>query len=200
MVAFAGVAIAVSVVPGPDMALVARNTLLGGRAVGVATVGGIAGGILAWSALAVAGISALLAASAELFLVVKLCGAAYLVYLGISTLRAGQSKDPALHGRAPMTLRAAGVQGFVSAALNPKLGVLFVTLLPQFTGPAAPPLRSLELAVVFASIGITWLLIYTCLISAVSRLLSRPGPQRAMRWASGGVLVGLGARVAVERG
>jgi threonine/homoserine/homoserine lactone efflux protein len=78
--AFVGVAITVAVVPGPDMALVTRNTLLGGRRVGAATVVGIVGGIVGWSLLAVAGIATILAASAMAFTALKIAGAVYLVY------------------------------------------------------------------------------------------------------------------------
>jgi threonine/homoserine/homoserine lactone efflux protein len=199
--AFVGVAVAVSVVPGPDMALVARNTLLGGRRAGAATVAGVAGGLVLWSVFAVVGIAALLATSAVLFAALKLLGAAYLIYLGIATLRSG-SRDPhQATGPAPLSLSAAAAQGFVSAGLNPKLGVLFLTLLPQFTGATATatPVRSLELAAVFGAIGVSWLLLYTWLIGAARDVLARPGPQRALRWLTGGVLIGLGARVAVER-
>jgi threonine/homoserine/homoserine lactone efflux protein len=198
--AFVGVAVAVAVVPGPDMALVARNTLLGGRRAGAATVAGVAGGLVMWSVFAVGGIAALLATSAVLFTGLKLLGAAYLIYLGIATLRS-RSPDPhALAGPPPVALRAAAAQGFISAGLNPKLGVLFLTLLPQFAGQAATPLRLLELAALFAAIGVSWLLLYTWLIGAARQVLARAGPRRAIRWVTGGVLIGLGARVAVERG
>ena len=197
--AFVGVAIAVSVVPGPDMALVTRNTLLGGRRMGAATVVGIVGGIFGWSLMAVAGIAAILAASVVVFTAVKIGGAVYLVYLGIATVRAHPGDHAGLAGAAPPSLRAAAGQGLLSAGLNPKLGVFFLTLLPQFTGPTGSASRSLELAVLFAAIGVSWLLVYTYLIGSAGRFLSRPRPRRVLRWATGTVLIGLGARVALER-
>ena len=200
MLAFVGVSIAVAVVPGPDMALVARNTLLGGRSVGAATVLGIVGGLLGWSLAAAVGIAAVLAASATAFTVLKLAGAAYLIYLGISTLRAGHDDGAGARARGAITFRAAVGQGFLSAGLNPKLGVFFLTLLPQFVVPGAPAARSLELALLFAAIGASWLLVYTYLIGSVGHVLSRPGPQRALRWITGTVLVALGVRVALEQG
>ncbi len=204
--AFAGIALAVAVVPGPDMALVTRNTLLGGPPIGVATVAGIVAGLLVWGALAAAGIAAILAASTLAFTVVKLAGAIYLVYLGISTLRAGDGSSIGLSGAGPISRRtgpisrrtAAG-QGLLSAVLNPKLGVFFITLLPQFAGTTDVARRSLELTLLFAGIGMAWLLVYTFALGAVGHVLARPGPRRAVRWISGTVLIGLGARVALDR-
>ncbi len=181
LIAFVGVSIAVAIVPGPDMALVARNTLLAGRRVGAATVLGIVGGLLGWSVAAVVGIAAVLAASATAFTVLKIVGAAYLIYLGVSTLRAGRGDHAEGPVRGALTLRAAAGQGLLSAGLNPKLGVFFLTLLPQFVVPGAPASGSLELALLFAAIGASWLLVYTYLIGSVGHVLSRPGPRRAVQ-------------------
>jgi threonine/homoserine/homoserine lactone efflux protein len=95
----------------------------------------------------------------------------------------------------------AWLQGALSALLNPKLGVFFLTLLPQFIAPGDPPaVRALQLAVVFDLIGLVWLLIYSAMLGALGTALGRPGPRRLMRWLTGTILVGLGARVALERG
>ena len=92
------------------------------------------------------------------------------------------------------------MQGALSALLNPKLGVFFLTLLPQFISPGDPPeMRALQLAVVFEIIGLVWLLIYTAMLGALGSALGRQGPRRLMRWITGTVLVALGARVALER-
>jgi threonine/homoserine/homoserine lactone efflux protein len=95
----------------------------------------------------------------------------------------------------------AWLQGLLSALLNPKLGVFFLTLLPQFIAPGdAPTVRALQLAVLFDVIGLLWLLMYSAMLGAVGAALERPGPRPLMRWLTGTVLVGLGARVALERG
>jgi threonine/homoserine/homoserine lactone efflux protein len=201
LLAFIGISIVVVVVPGPDMALVARNVIRHGRTAGYATSIGICVGTLGWALAAGLGVSTLLATSAAAFTVLKLAGAAYLVYLGITSFR-GQ-EHPAAAGpddRPGLPRRRAFLQGLLSALLNPKLGVFFLTLLPQFIGPGDPvALRSIQLAAVFDLIGITWLLTYSTMLGAIGEALGRPRPRRFMRWLTGTVLVGLGARVALER-
>jgi threonine/homoserine/homoserine lactone efflux protein len=208
LVAFVGIAIAVVVIPGPDMALVARNVVRYGTSAGYATVLGICLGILGWALAAGVGVVAVLAASATAFTVLKLAGAAYLIYLGIATLR---SPDATLEGpggdhlagatdRKPLPWRRAWAQGLLSALLNPKLGVFFLTILPQFVTPGeSATVQALGLAILFDVIGIAWLLTYTALLGAARSALDRPGPQKWMRRVTGTLLIGLGARVAVDR-
>ncbi len=201
LLAFVAVSVAVVVIPGPDMALIARNVLRHGRAAGFATSVGVCTGILGWAVAAALGVSTLLATSATAFTALKLAGAAYLIYLGITTLRAHESPGSIeADGQARMPWYRAWLQGLLSALLNPKLGVFFLTLLPQFISPGdSPAARSLQLAVVFDLIGLAWLLLYSAMLSAIGTGLRRPGPQRFMRWFTGTILVGLGVRVAVER-
>ncbi len=201
LLAFVAVSVAIVMIPGPDMALVARNVLRHGRSAGFATSVGICTGVLGWAVAAGLGVSTLLATSAVAFTALKLAGAAYLIYLGITTLRAhDHSGSAGGSGGRELDWQRAWKQGALSALLNPKLGVFFLTLLPQFIGPGDPPaLRALQLAVVFDVIGLAWLLIYTTLLGALGSALGRPGPRRAMRWLTGTILVGLGARVALER-
>jgi len=201
LLAFVAVSVAVVVIPGPDMALVARNVLRHGRSAGFATSVGICTGVLGWAIAAALGVATLLATSAAAFTALKLAGAAYLIYLGITTLRA---RDPSVvegaNGGSQLPWHRAWLQGALSALLNPKLGVFFLTLLPQFIAPGDPPaLRALQLAVVFELIGLVWLLIYSAMLGALGTALGRPGPRRLMRWMTGTILVGLGARVALER-
>jgi threonine/homoserine/homoserine lactone efflux protein len=201
LLAFIGVAIAVVVIPGPDMALIARNVLRHGRASGFATSIGVCTGILGWAVAAAIGVSTILGTSATLFTALKVAGAIYLVYLGISTLRRPDVHLEAAPGpAATQPRRVAWVQGLLSALLNPKLGVFFLTLLPQFIRPGNDSaLRALELAVVFDLIGLAWLLAYAAMLGAIGSTLRRPGPQRIVRWVTGTVLIGLGVRVATER-
>jgi len=194
LLAFAGVALVVSVSPGPDMALVLRNTLRGGRAAGFRTVMGIALGLLVWATLSALGIAAVLAASATVFTVLKLAGAAYLVYLGVQSLLAARRGDATVE-----TPKAEGSpfrQGLVTNLLNPKLAVLFTTLLPQFISQDDPAAMSALLAAIFLAIGLTWLVVYTLIVGVVAR--SRRF-RVVMEAITGVVLIALGARLALER-
>jgi len=201
LLAYIAVSIVVVVVPGPDMALVARNVIRHGRTAGFATSLGICTGTLGWALAAGLGVSTLLMTSAAAFTALKLAGATYLVYLGITSFR-GHDALAADGGtdRPVLPHQRAFLQGLLSAILNPKLGVFFLTLLPQFIAPDDPvTLRVLQLAVLFDLIGITWLVAYSTMLGAIGAALGRPGPRRFMRWVTGTVLVGLGARVALER-
>lgn len=201
LLAFVGVSVAVAVIPGPDMALVARNVVRHGRSAGFATSVGICTGILGWAVAAALGVSTLLATSATAFAALKLAGAAYLIYLGIATLRARDASIAAgANGGSGLPWHRAWLQGLLSALLNPKLGVFFLTLLPQFIAPGDPPaMRALQLAVIFDLVGLVWLLTYSTMLGALGAALDRPGPRRFMRLLTGTILVGLGARMALER-
>jgi threonine/homoserine/homoserine lactone efflux protein len=203
LVAFVAIAITVVVIPGPDMALVARNVVLHGRRAGYATSLGIVTGTLAWGLAAAVGVAAILAASATLFTILKLAGAGYLVYLGLKTLFDGSHAlggDPGANPGPPIGAPKAFAQGALSAMLNPKLGVFFLTLLPQFITPGpAFAAGALQLTVLFDLIGLTWLALYTTLLAAVRSVLARPRPRKVVRAVTGTVLVAFGARVALER-
>ena len=194
LLAFAGVALVVSISPGPDMALVLRNTLRGGRAAGFRTVAGIALGLLVWATLSALGIAAVLAASATVFTVLKLAGAAYLVYLGIQSLLAIRRGDA--RAKTPQPAGSPFRQGFVTNLLNPKLAVLFTTLLPQFISQDDPAAMSALLAAIFLAIGLTWLVVYTLIVGVVARSRRFRVVTEAI---TGVVLVALGARLALER-
>jgi RhtB (resistance to homoserine/threonine) family protein len=194
LLAFAGVALVLSLTPGPDMALVLRNTLRDGRPAGFCTVGGIALGLLVWATMSALGIAAVLAASATVFTVLKLAGAAYLVYLGVQSLRAlrrGQERV-----ETPKPAGSPFRQGLVTNLLNPKLAVLFTTLLPQFISHDDPAAKSALLAAVFVAIGLSWLTVYTLIVGAVARSRRFRVVTEAI---TGVVLIALGARLAVER-
>ncbi len=201
LLAFLGVATLIIVSPGPDTALVVRNTLLSGRRAGAATVLGVICGIAAWAIAAAVGLAAILDASAVAFTALKLAGAAYLVALGLLTLR-GSCHPSTLDrgGGASLTARRAWTLGWLSASLNPKLGVFFLTLLPQFVQPGFDePARLLGLALLFGALGLAWLLLVVEIVVRTHAAVARPWIGRATRWVTGTVLIGLGARVALAR-
>ena len=130
MLAFFTISALVIVTPGPDTALTIRNALVAGRGGGVRTAAGVAAGQACWTLATSAGIAALLNASRPAFLALRLLGAAYLVYLGASSLVAAFRGARAEHP--PPRGRSAFRQGLLSNLGNPKMAVFFTSLLPQF--------------------------------------------------------------------
>jgi threonine/homoserine/homoserine lactone efflux protein len=206
--AFLGVSLIVIVTPGPDTAVTIRNTLIGGRSGGVATALGIAGGQTIWAFATSVGIVTLLVASAPLFLAVKYAGAAYLAYLGVQALRdairpAAASERDVRPGREESRLApfAAFRQGLVSDLGNPKMAVFFAGLLPQFAPAGEETFSALmRLGAVFAMITFAWLALYAAVIARAGEILRRQSIRCSIEAVTGTVLIGLGLRIATERG
>ncbi|MFE9311109.1 LysE family translocator [Streptomyces sp. NPDC006706] len=192
-----------TVVPGPDMAVVTRRALVAGPGDALRTVGGITTGLLLWGALSVAGLAAVLAASPAAYLAVKLLGAAYLVFPGAQAL--WQNRRSASHTtRTDSGSPAVGSPwrtGLVSNALNPKIAVFYSGLLPTLAPPQLPAAWAMTLLVLLhATLTLTWLGGYALLLSRAGRVLERPGPRRMLGRATGVVLIGLGLVVATTAG
>ena len=197
LAAFLGVSAVVIVTPGQDTALTIRNTLLGGRSGGIATAAGVVSGQLVWALAASAGLSAVLLASAPLFMAIRIAGAAYLVLLGVQALVAairGAHRVDA--DAAPRRPRAPYRQGVLSNLGNPKMAVFFTSLLPQFGSSFA---AMLALGLVFATLTLVWLSAYAVAVAKATNFLQRSWVRRALDAATGLVLVALGLRVATER-
>ena len=202
LIAFAGVSLLLAVTPGPDMAVVTKNALAHGRRGVLLTTTGIAVALAIWVTATAVGLSALLRSSADLLFVLKLIGAAYLAYLGLSTLIESRRQPADLLASAPPTGPAGAIfrQGFLSAISNPKLGVFFVTFLPQFVEPGQVVLPALlELGLIFALIGWTWMNVYGLLITRLRAVITAPRVRQWMARITGVVLLGFGARLALER-
>jgi len=183
----------VVVTPGVDMALVTKNALLHGRRAARATALGVNLGIFIWTLAAALGLAAVIAASAVAFTAIKLAGAAYLVYLGVRTLLG--SHEPVAVAPRGNAFR----QGLASNLLNPKIAVFFTSLLPQFIDRhEAAASQLLILGALFNVLGIVWLISYATIAARGRNLLTRPRVKRALDRLSGVVLIGLGARLAVE--
>ncbi|MGI5328345.1 LysE family translocator [Actinomadura nitritigenes] len=208
MLQFLAVVAVLIITPGPDMALVLRNGAKGGAGAAWFTGLGCCVGIAVHAGTAVVGLSALLAATATAFTAVKLAGAAYLVYLGASALwhtrgrrlqgqaepAAEPSPDAVVPGRG-----AAFRQGVLSNLLNPKIALLFLTLIPQFIAPDEPRLATTAvLAVTFLLIAAAWWSTFSLLVGALGRALRRPRVRLLLERFTGAVLVALGLRVAMD--
>lgn len=192
-----------TVTPGPDMALVLRNGVRGGSRLAWWTGLGCCSGIAVHATAAVVGLSALLAASAEAYTVVRLAGAAYLVYLGATALwharRGGPAPSPEVGAGPPLSRATAYRQGVLSNILNPKIALLFLTLLPQFVSPQEPRLAtSAALAGAFLVLAVLWWRVFSLGVGALGRFLSRERVRLWFERVTGVVLVALGLRVALE--
>jgi threonine/homoserine/homoserine lactone efflux protein len=205
LIGFLGVAVLVIVTPGPDTALTIRNTLLGGRAGGIATALGVVSGQAVWALATSLGVVALLLASEPAFAAVRLAGAAYLVFLGVQTLVAAwrggswQAEAPGGPSRG-LPPRVAVRQGFVSNLGNPKMAAFFPSLLPQFVPAGEPSFAPLLiLGLLFCTMTFVWLTVYALVVSRAQSFLRRTGVRRALEAVTGTVLVALGLRLATER-
>jgi threonine/homoserine/homoserine lactone efflux protein len=195
LAAFVPVAVLVTIVPGPATAMVVRSAARGGRREALVCTAGNSIGVIAWGALAAAGLAAVVATSAELFTAVKLAGALVLIVLGVQSLR----------GRPPGARAAASTgralrDGLVTSISNPKLAVFYVALFPQFVPAGASVLpAALLMAATIVAFDLVW---YSALAYAVTRarraLVDGPWGRRVERL-TGAVLVALGVRLAFER-
>jgi threonine/homoserine/homoserine lactone efflux protein len=135
LTAFAVAAVTIALIPGPGMLYVLARSLGGGRDAGLRSSYGTGLGGLVHVVAAAAGLSAIIAASATAFSLVKYLGAAYLVWLGITALRNRRHGTPALPAAAQPPAPNAFRQGVVTQLLNPKTALFFLTFLPQFCQP-----------------------------------------------------------------
>ncbi|MGE6107596.1 LysE family translocator [Aeromonas sobria] len=193
-----------NMMPGPDSLLIMlRSGSQGWRAGSVAALG-IGTGTMVHVLAAALGLSALLSASAELFVVIKLMGALYLVYLGISLLRQGATSPAMSEPAVSLPVLSYGRifrQGLLTNVLNPKVALFFLAFVPQFIAPDAPQkaLAFIVLGCIFNFNGMIWchlLAFSTAYASRKARL-----PARFGRWLNrlmGGLFVGLGIKLAVE--
>jgi threonine/homoserine/homoserine lactone efflux protein len=204
LTAFLGVAALVIITPGPDTALVTKNALMYGRRASIATAFGVVAGLLVWTVAAALGVAAIVHASATAFTVMKLAGAAYLIWLGIQALRAagrGSSAD-ARAASAGRTLagRRGFRQGLINDLANPKIAAFFTSLLPQFIDGGHSVLAPLlVLGAIFAALTLTWLIAFALMASKAGGLLTRPRVKAGLDRLTGVVLIGLGLRLATER-
>ena len=180
--AFVAVATLIVVVPGPDMALVLRNGVTHGRRAAVATALGANAGLFVWAIAAALGIAAVLHASGTAFTILKLAGAAYLVWLGARALldawRGAEIAAPGSQGRQGFSVSP----GAVSNVFNPKIALVYTTLIPQFVDRGGSEIaQTFVLAGVFIAMGLVWLISYALLVARVGTFLRRSSVSRGQR-------------------
>ena len=200
LVAYVVAAGLLTLTPGLDTALILRTAAVEGpKRAGLAAVG-IITGCLVWGAAVALGLGALLAASALAFTVLKWAGAAYLVWLGLGLILKPRDRfDPAAGELAVRDDVAWMRRGLLTNLLNPKVGVFYISFLPQFlpAGVAPAPFIFL-LAAIHAALGLAW---SACLIGAtrpIAGALRRAGVVRWLDRLTGGVFLAFGVRLAVS--
>ncbi|MEX2223017.1 MAG: LysE family translocator [Candidatus Rokuibacteriota bacterium] len=186
--------------PGPAVLYIVTRSIDQGRRAGLVSVLGVHGGTLAHVFAAAAGLSALLAASATAFSVVKYLGAAYLIYIGVRRLLDRGASGPAAAGE-PQRLRRTFLDGFVINLLNPKTALFFLAFLPQFVTVSRGSVgeQILVLGLVFVLLGLVTDSLYALSAGSASAWLR--GPARVLageRWISGSLYIGLGVAAALS--
>jgi len=194
LLAFFAASFVLAVTPGPGVFFVVARTLAHGRRAGLASVAGVALGNLGNAAAASIGLAALLAVSSLAFTVVRVAGAAYLVWLAVQAVRARAPSDvpgSALEAPAPRRLFR---DGFIVALLNPKTALFFAAFLPQFVDPAGSAIaQSLAYGAAFVAIAAATDSTYALAANAVAPRLARRRGARAGRWLLAGAYLGLAA-------
>lgn len=197
---FAGSVFLLALTPGPDILYVLARGLSQGRKAGLCAAAGFNLGVIVHTLFAAFGLSAILAASATAFMVIKLAGAAYLIYLGVKMLRSASTA--AVIGGDRRAIPAATIfrQSIIANVLNPKVALFFLAFLPQFTNPERG-----SVAVQMLILGVVFMLVSFAVFSAVAmfcgvvgnRLRTNPRVERRLNLGAGGVLVGLGLWLAL---
>jgi len=202
LLAFIGAGSILIVTPGPDTALVLRTAAVEGPRRGAYTSAGICFGLLLWGLAAALGISAVLAASHTAYTVLRAVGAAWLVWLGFNIFSRrphGTAADPGTARIVDGSDAAWFWRGLLSNVTNPKVGVFFITFLPQFVpaSVAVAPWIAL-LVVIHVVLSVIWLGLLIVATRSVGRVLQRPTVARTLDRITGAVLVSAGLRLAAE--
>jgi len=204
LLAFAAASALIVLLPGPDTLVVVRNLLRGGRRRATSTVVGVLTGLVLWVLAASLGLSAILRASHTGYEVLRYVGGAYLIWIGIQSLRSRVSitteaaEAVARHHR-PL-LGSGYFAGLATDLLNPKVGVFFITFLPAFVphGASVGP-ATLAFGAVFVTETLLYFAVLIRLADRVVRWMTDPRTRHRLDRAAGLVFVGFGVRLATEQ-
>jgi threonine/homoserine/homoserine lactone efflux protein len=197
---FLGASLALALTPGPDLLYITSRSAAEGRAAGVASVLGIALGLVVHTLAVSLGLAALLAAVPIAYEVVRYLGAAYLLYVGVRLL-VRPARFDGEGGSASTRLRTVLAQGFLTNLLNPKVALFFLAFLPQFVDRAAGPVvpQILVLGLLFNVVGSSTNLVAALATSTgTAWLRSRQRPAAVLQRLAGGVFVALGVRLVLS--
>jgi threonine/homoserine/homoserine lactone efflux protein len=194
--------ILLNLTPGQDTLYIVGRSLSQGRKAGLLSVMGIVSGAIIHTLFAAFGISAILATSGRAFVIVKLFGAAYLIYLGAKMVLERQTSPVEAANFDRESNWSIYRAGLLTNLLNPKVALFFMAFLPQFVAPTSDShvLSFLFLGAVFIFNGTLWCLVLVWIASSVSRSLRQhPSSGLVLKRATGAIFVGLGVRLAISR-
>jgi len=190
--------------PGPNGVLIAKTVPTSGKAAAFANIAGFAVAFFMHGTFAIFGLSVLVLKSANLFLAVKLVGAAYLMWIGLKALYdAWRGKPIDLLAIAPArskrTIFKAFGEGFLTNALNPKVAMFYIAAFPQFVPVGAPATDAYLLVVVHALLNMLWFGPMILLFDRLSKVARNGNLQRALKGLTGAVFIGFGVKLATMR-
>ncbi len=199
-IGFVGACLVMGLIPGPGVMSIVGYALGSGRRTALASVAGMAVGNLVAMSLSLAGIGALLAASALAFAVLKWAGALYLIALGVTAIVRGGGRSAGAVARPSVRPRAAFASNVALGTFHPKTIVFFVAFAPQFV--RADGSYALQAVILIATFGVVvgcTDTLYALGAAHASHLLNRPGTERWTKRAGGGVLIAAGLATAAAR-
>jgi RhtB (resistance to homoserine/threonine) family protein len=210
LLAFAVFAAILAITPGLDTLLVLRTTASSGRGAGLAATAGVALGCLVWAVASAVGVTAILAASEVAFTVLRLAGVAYLLWLGVRALWlahrpvhdhvASEYSEGMEHAVVPAGgWRRSLRTGFTTNLLNPKVGVFYLSVMPQFLPDGMNPLAgSVALGAIHIVEGFVWLTLLVFVVNLARGWLTRPTVKRRLEQVAGLAFIGFGVKLAVD--
>jgi threonine/homoserine/homoserine lactone efflux protein len=200
--AVAAFALGLVLTPGPNMMYLVSRSVTQGRRAGLVSLGGVAAGFLVYVAAATAGLTAVFTLVPALYTVIRLAGAAYLLWLAWQALRPGGTTAFAPKGLPADPPRRLFTMGLVTNLLNPKIAILYVSLLPQFADPGRGHMAAqiLLLGLLQITIAITVNSLIVLGAGGIAAFLARrPGWQRVQRYLMGSVLAALAVQIGRHR-
>jgi RhtB (resistance to homoserine/threonine) family protein len=206
LAAFAVFAAVLTVTPGLDTMLVLRTAVVVGRRAGLAAVLGILLGCLVWAIASALGVTAILTASRLAFDALRIAGAIYLCWLGARALWLARRRRSAVVEPAPQPERPVGAwaafrTGLTTNLLNPKVGVFYLSVMPQFLPAGVDPLAgSMALGAIHVVEGLIWLSLVVLVVGRARGWLTRPAVKRRLEQVTGVVFLGFGVRLALDPG
>ncbi|MGN7477315.1 LysE family translocator [Solibacillus silvestris] len=190
------------ILPGPDTAIVTKNTIVNGQKGGFQTMVGSCVGLSIHTIAAVAGLSAIIVQSAAAFTILKYVGAIYLCYLGVKTLISMRVKKTEIDDVPTIETKGNSYfkQGFITNITNPKVAVFFLTFLPQFLAPGNDPFWPfLTMGIIYIVLTFVWFALYVFLLNKIRDFMKKPATQSVIEMLTGAVLIGFGLKLAFEK-